>query len=292
MLWLLNLALARDVAVKVHDRDGVLSGPLEVELQGEAPPLKLLLKDDGVDPDVIAGDHLYTAKANGLNSDSGKMKVSSSGKSWTGEYMFESNSDPVILIGLEASGRANASTHEVMFFPDQQGGMPTPGGAPPGGPPGGPPGNSPGGKGPRMGEANPSLASTARDRGHAGEPKGLWLGFGVLGGILSGLGALAWTRKAPRLPELNQPPRATTAKKGAFEEGTLRDLWVGAAPPGALALQPGPWSPLEIALGALAAGPVRVVVGDPSEVAGDFETLQKVLAGRLDLLWLETPKNG
>lgn len=291
MLWILNLALALDVAVKVHDRDGQLSGVLEVDLQTAAGTTKLQLKDDGVDPDVVPGDHLYTAKALGLNGDSGTLKVSSNGKTWAGEFMFEDNSDPVILIGLEAGGRANASTHEVMFFPDQQGGIP---GGQPGGPPGNmppgtqpgtpPPGTKPGG--PMMAEANPSLASTARDRGHAGPPKGLWLGFGVLGGIFAGLGALAWTRKTPRIPGLNRPLKSTGSKKGVFEEGALTDLWVGGAPEGALAVEPGPWTPEEIALAALAVAPVRVVVGDATQVVGEFEALQKVLDGRVELLWI------
>lgn len=266
---LIAMVMAREVAVKVHDREGVLAGPLSVEVQDDGKLVSLKLADDGVDPDGVAGDHLYTAKVE-LSSDSGKIRVSAGGKSWEGPYLFEENSDAVILVGLEGAGKASTSTHEVMFFPDQQG-------------------KPPPSAGPAPAPANPNLASNAKERPRAAEPKGLWLGYGVLGAIFAGLGAIAWTRKAPRLPTLNRIPRSTFSHKGPYEPSTLTDLWVGGTPEKALGMSPGPWTPVEIALAALAVGGiVRVVVGDPKEVDGDFEGLQKVLEGRAALLWIST----
>lgn len=296
-LWI-GWALARDFSVKVHDRDGTLGEGITVSLNVSGKTYNFTPKDDGNDPDKVAGDHLFTAAATEIAGDSGMLTVQSGKQTWQGEFLFESGSDPVLLIGLEVGGRAAASTHEVMFMPDQQAGMPGPppggsGGPPPmqgsaipGGVPGGVPGGIPGGVpgGPQPGGMAAPMATKAH-----GTPKGLWMGFGVLGAALAGIGALAVfsARQKPRLPGLSQPLRPTTAKRGAFIEAEGKDLWVGAAPAGALALSPGPWSPEEIALGALAAAPVRVVVGEAAQVRGSYEALAEVLAGRADLLWIE-----
>ncbi len=310
---LISLVEARDFAVKVHDRDGSLGEQVDVELSGSGQSWSLTLRDDGQDPDGMRGDRLYTAKATAISIDSGRLKVSAGGKTWTGEFLFEENSDPVILIGLEADGRAMGSTHEVMFLPDQQGGMPgngapgamgapggmappgmgAAGGAPGGGAPGNNPGATPGGVGAPGSPGSmsaPSNPMMGGEKGRSGPPKGLWLGYGVLGGIFVGLGAIAWTRREPRIPGINQPSASYSASKGPFQSGELPDLWVGKAPVGALALDPGPWSPTEIALGVGAVGkPVRVVVGDPAQVVGSYDDLSKVLAGRAALLWVEQP---
>ena len=304
---LVSLVEARDFAVKVHDRDGSLGEQVEVELSGSGQSWSLTLRDDGQDPDGMRGDRLYTAKATSVGIDSGRLKVSAGGKTWTGEFLFEENSDPVILIGLEADGRAMGSTHEVMFLPDQQGGMPgngapgtpgtmpPPGGTPGGaagmvGPPGSNPGATPGGVGAPGSMSAPANPMLGGEKSRSGPPKGLWLGFGVLGGIFAGLGAIAWTRREPRIPGINQAPVSYPVGKGPYQPGELPDLWVGKAPEGALALDPGPWSPTEIVLGLATVGkPVRVVVGDPAQVTGSYEDLCKVLAGRAALLWVEQP---
>ncbi len=321
LFCLVSLVEARDFAVKVHDRDGSLGEQVEVELSGGGQSWTLQLRDDGQDPDGMRGDRLYTAKASSIGIDSGKLRVNAGGKTWTGEFLFEENSDPVILIGLEADGRAMGSTHEVMFLPDQQGGMPGNVGGSPGSPgnlgapgamgsaggmgnpgtmgtPGsmGASGTKPGGVGAPGGMGSPETMSAPAnpmlggEKSRSGPPKGLWLGYGVLGGIFVGLGAIAWTRREPRIPGINRAPVSYSAIKGPYQAGELPDLWVGKAPEGALALEPGPWSPKEIALGLLAVGkPVRVVVGEASQVAGNYEDLAKILAGRAALLWLETP---
>lgn len=128
-LWI-SLVLARDFSVKVHDRDGTLGEGISVSLNVSGKTYNFTPKDDGNDPDKVAGDHLFTAAATEIPGDSGMLTVQSGKQTWQGEFLFESGSDPVLLIGLEVGGRAAASTHEVMFMPDQQAGMPGP---PPGG---------------------------------------------------------------------------------------------------------------------------------------------------------------
>lgn len=267
ILTLITLTFARDFAVKVHDRDGSLTPPLTVTLSGAGSPLKVELRDDGVDPDAVAGDRLHSASVVGFGADSGEILVEAGGKRWQGPFLFEAGSDPVLLIGLDPSGRANVSTHEVRYMPREQ--APQPGPAP-----------------------QPSAPPEAAQRQHTSTPDGMWLGYTVLVAALTGLGALAWAgaRQPPQLPQLNRPLRPTTAHRGPFVPGPGLDLWVGPPPDGALALLPNTWTTAAIGLAAIEAAsqgqPVRVVVGDPAQVDGDFDTLARVLSGRADLLWL------
>lgn len=301
LLWFsLSSALARDFAIKAHDPTAALSGPLEVTLSGDGKDWRFTLRDDGEAPDGMAGDHLFTAQAAGVPLDAGTVRVQAGGRSWEGNFMFEEGSDPVLLIGLDPSGRPSTSTHEVMYTPEGAGG--------PGGQPGGPgtmPGTAPGGAGTMQGPGAPGTGPGAQAgitpgtpgaapgakprREERAAPRGLWTGLVVLGASLAGIGAIARlsARRPPRRARLNRADRATAAQIGSFAPPPpgVEDLWVGGAPPGALALEEGPWTPEEIALALGGLGAVRVVVGSPAQVDGSYEELRALLEGRADLLW-------
>lgn len=296
-------AYAVDFPVKVHDRSGLLSGAeVSVEITGGATPFRMVVKDDGQDPDVVSGDRLYTGKAVGVELQSGKVTVSAKGQSWTGDFMFDPGSDPVILVGLEGPGKAGVSTHEVMFFPDQKhggpGGAPPPGGTGPGAPP-------PGGSGPPPGTSGaPGGQPPERTRS---TPDGLWLGWGLLLGAGVGLGGLAWrgSQRRPQIPTLQatgsltgdaEIRRDTTSIRGPHAPFDGVEVWVGPEEPGAprgLWLGDGRWTPEEIVLAlsvVLAQGrPVRVVVKEAwrVEAKDGFTALSQALRGRADLLWVE-----
>lgn len=267
---LVAAALARDVDVKVHDMQGAVSGPVVVELAGPGGTVALEPRDDGAAPDAMAGDHLYTARAEGLALENGNVSVRAGGRTWQGGFQFDAQSDPVLLIGLEPSGFAAASTREIVFTPDQPAQ----------------------GRGPAAPDA---AAPPPAPKARTGVPTGTWTGWGIGAVCLAGLGALAWVgaRRPPRLPPLVGPARETTRARGPWTAGPTPDLFVGplpgGAPPDALAVGPGRWSPEEIAIAALRVrGPVRVVVTDASrvEAVGDPEAaLGAALAGVADLLW-------
>jgi hypothetical protein len=113
-------AQARDVTLKVHDMAGALPAGTRVEVQlveDNGAPLGpvLLPRDDGVAPDAVAGDHLHTAPLAGLVADHGGITVRAEGRTWTGGFAYDATSDAVLLIGLEPSGLAAASTRELSF---------------------------------------------------------------------------------------------------------------------------------------------------------------------------------
>ena len=113
-------AHARDVTLKVHDMAGALPAGTRVEvqlLQDNGAPLgaPLLPRDDGTPPDAVAGDHLYTAPLAGLVADHGGLTVQAAGRTWTGGFAYDATSDAVLLVGLEPSGLAAASTRELSF---------------------------------------------------------------------------------------------------------------------------------------------------------------------------------
>ncbi len=113
-------AQARDVTLKVHDMAGALPAgtPVEVQLlRDDGGPLgaPLLPRDDGAAPDAVAGDHLYTAPLVGLAVDHGGLSVRAAGRTWTGGFAYDATSDAVLLVGLEPSGLAAASTRELSF---------------------------------------------------------------------------------------------------------------------------------------------------------------------------------
>lgn len=114
------LAHARDVTLKVHDMAGALPAGTRVEvqlLQDNGAPLgaPFLPRDDGAAPDAVAGDHLHTAPLAGLVADHGGITVRAAGRTWTGGFAYDATSDAVLLIGLEPSGLAAASTRELSF---------------------------------------------------------------------------------------------------------------------------------------------------------------------------------
>lgn len=108
---------AREVDVKVHDMQGVVTGDVHVELVGPGGRTAFDPKDDGADPDKIAGDHMYTAHGD-VPAENGEVVVTGGGKTWRGGFGFDLDSDPVLLIGLQPDGLAGASTKEVMFVPE------------------------------------------------------------------------------------------------------------------------------------------------------------------------------
>ncbi len=275
ILWM-QAALARDIDIKVHDMKGVLPVDTVVEgVLGEpgGAGIPWTCRDDGVAPDALRGDRLYTAHVAGLTLDHGTVAVRAAGRAWEGGFRFDAASDAVLLIGLEERGFAAASTREVVFVAQEpMAPAPSPGAAPPGAAP--PPGG---------GAAE-------------GLPAGMWLGWGIATGALAGLGLLARTtrtRPARIPPVLGGPaPRATTAVRGPYTPGERLDLWLGPARPGEPAparIGEGRWSPEEVAVAtARLAGPVRVVVSDPSRLdGGDFGALAGALAGVADLLWVD-----
>ncbi|MES2644018.1 MAG: hypothetical protein V4850_31300 [Myxococcota bacterium] len=302
---LVPAALARDVDLKVHDMKGAVTGEVTVELSEPGQPgVTFVCKDDGLAPDGVAGDRLYTARAAGLALDHGTVVVRSGAATWQGGFRFDDDSDPVLLIGLEEGGFAAASTREVMFVPQDRMAPGSAGGPPGGGMSGAPGGHPEGGGGP--GEAGRSTPGTApggpnqeplarKATGRAGTPEGMWMGWALAAAALGGLGAVVWAGRgrAPRLaPLVGVPPFATTAGRGAFVAVDARtDLFLG---PGAGArIGDGRWTPDEIVLAALRVhGPVRVVVTDPSrlEVDGDgYPALAQALTGIADLFWVDAP---
>lgn len=294
MIWI-AAAWARDIDVKVHDMKGVVSGSVTVELsEPGGEPLKLTPLDDGKAPDAVAGDHLYTARLDGLSFDHGSVTVRASDQTWQGGFRFDEGSDPVLLVGLEERGFAAASTREVMFVapggaPGTPGVAPgTPGGTPgvvPGAPEGAPPPGSP----PPGAMAQGPVARKAPTR--TGAPEGLWMGWAVFAAAFGAVGAVVWARGRPRIPAIEGlEPRPTNATRGAYAPAEGRvDLFVG---PGTGArLADGRWTPDEVALAARRLpGPGRVVVTDPTrvEAEGDgYAALVEALDGIADLLWVE-----
>ena len=284
-MLLLLPALAREVSIKIHDRDGTLPENLTVEISGAGTTRTYTPRDNGEDGDVVAGDHLFTAKAE-LPVDSGKVKVTAGAKSWTGEFLFEETSDPVLLVGLEPNGMAAASTHEVMFFPDQNS---------PGSNPGNNPGNNPGGPGmlPPLTGVAPPQTGMMPPPGNTGNkttnslldqkpatPKGMWLGFVTLGATFASLGALVWRSQS------SLAPRRLALKPGASDR-----LYVGKAPAGAAQVDgPGPWTATELALAAwehATATSLRttLVVTDPGLVMSPREELEQLFEGRGTVIW-------
>ena len=278
MILLAALAHARDVDIKVHDmKGGVTGGEVSVALTGSGGSATFTCRDDGAAPDAVAGDHMYTARAEGLAVENGKVAVEAAGRTWEGGFQFDAQSDPVLLVGLEANGFAAASTREIMFMPDQ------PADRGPAPPPGG-------------GTGAPPPPSPTEPRARTGLPDGMWLGWVVAAACLVGLGQLAYVgaRRPPRIPPLRGPAPVTTHVRGPFVPGPAVDLYVGAVPPGgpadALSIGEGRWTPEEIALAALRIRvPVRVVVTDPARVEATpdaYAALSAALAGVADLLWL------
>ncbi|MFN7143231.1 MAG: hypothetical protein ACK4YP_05600, partial [Myxococcota bacterium] len=89
MLLLVTAALARDVDLKVHDMKGAVTGEVTVELGDPGQePVRFVAKDDGVAPDAIAGDHLFTARAEGLTVEHGSVVVKAGDKKWEGGFQF------------------------------------------------------------------------------------------------------------------------------------------------------------------------------------------------------------
>jgi hypothetical protein len=276
-MLLVMLAMAEEIAVKVHDKDGLLTGEVTVEVSGPGFSRSYMVKDDGQEPDVLAGDHLFTASATDISVTSGKVKVVAGGKSWLGDFMFEENSDPVLLIGLEGQGRAAASTHEVVFFPDQGSGTHPLGMNPPG---------SPGSNAPQAGMLPPLPGAAPQGMldNRPATPKGMWLGFVVLAASMAGLGAIA-VRSGELAPRaLVLPPLSPSSFPTS--------LYLGPAPDGAMKIGEGPWTPLELALGLWSASlqlqqPVSLVVSDSKQLKGSQTELALLLQGRAELLWKE-----
>lgn len=268
MILLAPLAFAaRDIDLKAHDMGGTVTGEVSVALIGPGGRAEFVLRDDGAAPDAVAGDHLFTARAEGLELEDGQVEVRAGDKLWQGGFRFDAQSDPLLLIGLEPNGFAAASTHEVVFVPDQ----PAPERAP-----------------------QAPAAATPAPKGRTGLPDGMWAGWAVGAAAFVGLGALVWAaaRRPVRLPPVSGGT-PTTSSKGAWTRGEHRDLFVGPPPPDApadaLRVGEGRWTPEELALAALRAGkPVRVVVTEAwrVEAAGDaYAALARALDGVADLLW-------
>jgi len=305
ILMLASTAFGRDVDLKVHDMKGVVTGEVTVEI-GEPgkEPAKYVCRDDGIAPDAVAGDRLYTSRVNGLAVDHGAVVVRAGDRTWQGGFRFDNGSDPVLLIGLEDGGFAAASTREVMFL--QQDRMETTGQEMPGhtaGVPGGAPGSTVPTPGPDAGATGTPTTPSAAAGGDStvgwraptrtGLPPGMAFGWVLAAGALAGLGAVTWAsaRRAPRLAPLRGDGPRTTATRGPLAPAEGRtDLYVG--PGDGLAVGEGRWTPDEIALAALRVrGPTRVVVTDAArvEVEGDgYPALAAALAGVADLLWVHS----
>ncbi len=161
VLLAIPLALAREVDVKVHDMQGVVTGDVHVELVGPGGKTSFDPKDDGADPDKIAGDHMYTSHGD-VAAENGEVVVTGGGKTWRGGFAFDIDSDAVLLIGLQPDGLAGASTKEVMFVPE-----------------------------PARDETPQAPGGSARTT-RTTLPKGMWVGWGLGVLALAALGALAW----------------------------------------------------------------------------------------------------
>ncbi len=297
-MWLIlvNASFSADFPVKVHDRSGLLTGEeVKVELspgKGTTGATMLQVRDDGQDPDVVAGDRLFTGKAVGVELQSGRVTVTAKGQSWSGDFLFDPGSDPVILVGLEGPGRAGVSTHEVMFFPDKQGG-PGGAGAAGGGQPGGgpPPGGPPQGGGPETRQGSTPGGSPGSAHKTRTTPEGMWLGWLLLTGAIAGLGALAWSgaHRPARLPDWG-PVATTSARRGPRGPFEGLDLVLGPENP---TLGEGRYTPEELTLlVCIARGegrPVRLVINDSSRVEAEdgFRRLSELLQGRAELVWEE-----
>lgn len=268
-------ALARDVDVKVHDMKGVVTAEVSVELSGPgADGLTVACRDDGQAPDAQPGDRMYTAHVANFPIDHGTVTVRSGDRSWQGGFRFDDASDPVLLIGLEEGGFAAASTKEVMFVPQDR--MP-------------PPAPTASANVPADGATMARKAPVRR-----GTPDGMWMGFGLLALIVSGLGALVYAGAArtPRLPPLLGPAVVTGSTRGPYVARADRtDLFLGAGPQGAARIGEGRWTPQELGLAALRVrGPARIVVMDSTlvDVEGDgYVALGAALDGIADLLWVD-----
>jgi hypothetical protein len=248
--------MSRTVQLKVHDMAGAIG-------DGQVPVVHLAMAggdvavsptDDGAAPDAVRADHMYTAEV-ALAADQGQVTVEAGGRTWTGGFRFDAGSDPVLLVGLDPTGLAATSTHEVSFVQEQ-----------------------------------PSQAaeSASAPASRPSMPEGFVAGWLVLVLAVATVGGLAFAgaRRPLRAPRL-VPARATTVGRGPWVP-EARDLLLG---PGEAAVRMGPgrWTPEELALAAMARGPnVRVVVTDPSAVeAEDPAALQAALAGVADLWWGE-----
>jgi hypothetical protein len=310
LAWFAGVALAREVTLKVHDMAGALAPGSVVTVTVHDPSTTEVRKagpwtprDDGVAPDSLAGDKLYTARIPDLSLETGEVTVSAGGRTWTGGYAFEASSDPVLLVGLESSGFAAASTRELSFLAA----VPT-GGAPaaPGGPGNLPPppgmaipgmaGNAPPGAGPTPGGEGGRTATPARTT-----PKGTAAGWGLFIGALGLLAGVAWAggrTGARRVGNADGVVRRGTAEACAALPGTR--VWIGPPEvPGEIALDEARDLPEVLAArvrGALAAalagggtlhGPLRVVVADPRRVDGTVEALAGALGPDVETWVLE-----
>jgi hypothetical protein len=305
-VWLAQVAWAREVTLKVHDMAGVLAAGAVVTVTVHDPSTTELRKagpwtpkDDGVAPDSLAGDKLYTARIPALALETGEVTVTAGGRSWTGGYAFEATSDPVLLVGLETSGFAAASTRELSFLAAAPTGG-APGALPP--PPGmampGMSGAPPAGAGPTPGGEGGRTASVSR-----ATPKGTAAGWGVLAAALGVLASVAWTagRTAARRPA---EPVGTVRRDAAtvFAASTGTRVWVGSPPAGVVddpVLDDGRDTPEVLARrvrdtidgvlaqGGTLQGPVRVGVADPRRVDGSVEALAGALGPGIETWVLE-----
>ena len=297
LAWIAGVALAREVTLKVHDMAGALApgavvtvtvhDPSTTEVRRAGPWTP---KDDGVAPDSLVGDKLYTVRIPDLSLETGEVTVTAGGRTWTGGYAFEPTSDPVLLVGLESSGFAAASTRELSFLAAvPTGGAPAaPGSLPP--PPGmampGMPGAVPPGAGPTPGGEGGRTTNATR-----ATPKGAAAGWAVLAGALGLLAGVAWA--GGRLPARRAVPPEGVVRRGSTADCAARPgtcVWIGApAGPGGIVLDDGRDAPEALAgrvRDALAAvlagggtleGPVRVVVTDARRVDGTVEALAGAL---------------
>ncbi len=290
-LWLLvRVAAARDVDLKVHDMAGALGAePVSVELAGAGGTVRAEPRDDGVAPDAVAGDHLYTARLEGLTVEVGSVRVRSGERSWEGGFAFDANSDPVLLVGLEPSGFAAATTREIAFLPGA-GGPSRPGASPPG-----PtvPAATPGAPPAAVGAGGASRPEPLVEQARRTVPEGMAAGWAVLVASVATVTAAAWA--AARRPPLLPPPlraRLTASAKGPYVTGDGPDLWAGPVCAGGAgaSVGHGRHTPEELVIAALAAGATRIVVTDIAcvEARGDaWAALCSVAAGRVDVLWVQ-----